>query len=148
MHLELYIVTYTVREILKHLKEKILLASCRTVFVAVDYDRLEKYLLRILSRRKKQHFFDSGVYIWLNSQNRGLATCILQTLRKKPKRLNKFKAKIPATQESFQRAKRCIEVWSFVLAQGPRLLWKKRFMKIRFVHVDFFFFFQKKKKSL
>ena len=29
---------------------------------------------------------------------------------------DKFKAKRTATQESFQRGKRCIEVWSFVLA--------------------------------
>ena len=31
---------------------------------------------------------------------------------------DKFKAKTTATQESFRRGKRCIEVWSFVLAHG------------------------------
>ena len=37
------------------------------------------------------------------------------------------------------QGKRCIEVWSFVLVQASRILWKKGFMKIRLVHVDFFF---------
>ena len=93
---------------------------------------------------KRSIVFDSGVYIWSNSQKRRLATSIIQTLQKKKKlkRFNRFKAKIMATQESFQRGKRCIEVSSFVLALRAKLqgfFGKKKSMKSRFVHVDFFF---------
>ena len=41
-------------------------------------------------------------------------------LAKKRRKCNKLKAKITATQVSFQRGRRCIEVWPFVLAQVPR----------------------------
>ena len=73
---------------------------------------------------------------------------MIRTLRKQLRKCNKFKAKITATQESFQRGKRCIDIWSFVLAQAPRILWKRRFMKICFVHVADFFFHKEAYNSI
>ena len=83
MHLELYNRSYLSSNTEK---KKYSQRVVEQFFVAANYDRLENYLLRILSRRKNSIVFDSGVYIWLDSQNRRLATSIMQTLRKKPKR--------------------------------------------------------------
>ena len=51
--------------------------------------------------QKRSIVFDSGVYIWSKSQKR-FATSI-RPCEEKLKRWNKLKAKITATQESFQR---------------------------------------------
>ena len=112
---------------------------CSTVLSCCRLRSPGEVLLTILSRKKTKHCFRQGVYVWSNSQKRRLATSMIRTLRKQLIKCNKFMVKITATQESFQRGKRGIDLWSFILAQAPRILWKRRFMKICFVHVvDFF----------
>ena len=49
-----------------------------------------------------------------------LATVIIQNLPKKAEKINELRAKIKTAQESFQRGKRCMEVWPLVLAPRAR----------------------------
>ena len=96
--------------------------------VAPEYDRLEKYLLRILSRGKTKDCFDSGVYIWSKSQKRRLATSIIRTLRKKAEKMERIQSQNNGDPRIVSTRTRCIEVSSFVLAllaNAPRSPCKK-----------------------
>ena len=72
--------------------------------VATDYDRLEKYLLRIFSQRKAKHRFrQRRKYLAGHSEKEGWPHLLYRPCQRRLKRFNEFKAKITATQESFQR---------------------------------------------
>jgi len=71
---------------------------------ATDYDRLEKYLLRIFSQRKAKHRFrQRGKYLAGLREREGWPHLLYRPCQRRLKRFNEFKAKITATQETFQR---------------------------------------------
>ena len=92
-------------------------------------------------RKTKHSFRQRGIYLVEVSEKKACYIYYTDLAEKKLNRCNKSKAKITATQKSFQRGKGCIEVSSFVLAlraKAPRILWKKKSIKSRFAPIDFF----------